>query len=177
MNLLLIGYRGTGKTVVGRLVALRLGWDAIDADEELERRAKKSIAQIFAYDGEPAFRDLESQVLADLVKLDRKVISLGGGVVLRAENRTLIKSAGAVIWLAASPETCLARIAADTATAARRPKLTTRDSLDEIRHLLAQREPLYRECASLIVDTEGKTPDAVATEVLAALNPHLTRGA
>ncbi len=137
MNLLLIGYRGTGKTAVARIVAQRLGWDAIDADEELERRAKKSIAQIFADDGEPTFRDLESHVLADLVKLDRKVISLGGGVVLRPDNRTLIKSAGAVVWLVASPETCLARIADDTATAARRPNLTARGGLDEIRAVVS----------------------------------------
>src|SRR5688500_2590703 len=82
MNLLLIGYRGTGKSTVARLVAERLNWPWLDADVELERRAGKSIAAIFAEDGEPAFRDLESQVLAELVQADRHVLALGGGVIL-----------------------------------------------------------------------------------------------
>ncbi len=92
MNLLLIGYRGSGKTAVGRIVAQRLGWDAIDADEVLEGRARKSIAQIFADDGEPAFRDLESQVLSDLIARERQVLSLGGGVVLRLRTDSSSRS-------------------------------------------------------------------------------------
>jgi shikimate kinase len=170
MNLLLIGFRGTGKTAVAQVVAQQLGWQAIDADEELERSSGKTIAQIFANDGEPAFRDLESAILADLVALDRHVISLGGGVVLRPENRSLIKATGRVVWLTASPQTCLERIAADKATASRRPNLTTAGGLEEIRTLLAAREPFYRECATLIVDTEDKSPADVAAEICVALS-------
>jgi shikimate kinase len=177
MNILLIGFRGTGKTAVARIVARELGWQAIDADEELERCAGKTIVQIFADDGEPAFRDLECKVLADLAALDAHVISLGGGVVLRPENRSLIQQAGAVIWLTASPETCLARIAADGSTAARRPNLTAGGGLEEIRALLAQREPLYRDCANLVINTDGKSTTDVATELLAAVKSHLGRNA
>jgi shikimate kinase len=175
MNILLIGFRGTGKTAVARIVAEQLGWNSIDADEVLEHRAGKTIAQIFADDGEPAFRDLESTVLADLAALDSHVISLGGGVVLRPENRSLIKSAGTVIWLTGSPETCLDRINADTTTAARRPNLTASGGLQEIRTLLTQREPLYRECANLAISTDAKSTSAVATEVLAAVKSSIGR--
>jgi shikimate kinase len=168
MNILLIGYRGTGKSSVARIVAERLGWQWLDADEELECRAGKSIEAIFALDGESAFRDLESQVLADLVKLNRHVLSLGGGVILRAENRELIKNAGSVIWLTADPETIQSRVARDPATAARRPNLTASGGINEIRTLLATREPLYRECARTIIDTRDHTYEDVADEIVTA---------
>jgi shikimate kinase len=165
MNLLLIGYRGTGKSTVARLVAERLGWPWVDADVELERQAGKSIAAIFADDGEQAFRELESRVLAELVGLDRHVLALGGGVVLRPENRELIKKAGGVIWLTADPETILARVASDPTTAARRPNLTASGGINEIRELLLKREPLYRECATAVVDTSGRDLSDVSEEV------------
>src|SRR5690348_4091507 len=98
-NLVLIGYRGTGKTTVAQLLALRLGWDWIDADVELELRAGKSIAAMFADDGEPAFRELETQVLADLVRREKAVIAAGGGAVMKDANRAALALAGCVVWL------------------------------------------------------------------------------
>jgi shikimate kinase len=169
MNILLIGYRGTGKSAVARLVAERLGWHWLDADVELERRAGKSIAAIFAEDGEPAFRDLESQLLTELLRVDRHVLALGGGVVLRSENRDVIKQAGSVIWLTADPQTILARVNEDPTTAARRPNLTTSGGIEEIRQLLAQREPFYRECATAVVDTNGRSLGDVAQAVLSVV--------
>lgn len=169
MNLKLIGYRGTGKTTVARQLALALGWDWVDADVEVELRAGRSITAIFADSGEAAFRDLESQVLADLVTRDRTVLALGGGVVLRPENRARLVEGGPVVWLRADPETILARIEADATTAGRRPQLTSRGGLDEVRQLLAQREPWYRQCASLEVDTRGKSPAEIAAEIVAEL--------
>jgi len=94
MILTLIGYRATGKTTLGRLLAQRLGWDWIDADVEIERRADKSIGQIFADDGEPAFRDLEARVIADLCRRDRLVLAAGGGAPLRPESRMAMREAG-----------------------------------------------------------------------------------
>lgn len=172
MFLALIGYRGSGKTAVAQLVARRLAWDWVDADVEIELRAGKSIAAIFADDGEPAFRDLESAVLSELVQRDRAVLALGGGVVLREENRNLLRTAceagrGKVVWLKALPETLHQRIAADAATATRRPQLTADGGLEEVRQLLAVREPLYRQSADLEIDTEGKSIEAVAEEVSA----------
>lgn len=170
MNLLLIGYRGTGKTTVARHVAERLGWDWLDADVELERRAGKSIATMFAEDGEDAFRDLESAVLADLVERDRTIVALGGGVVVREKNRDLIRGRSGVVWLQASPETLHARIEADAVTLGRRPNLTLHGGLHEIAMLLAKREPWYRECAAIVVDTDVSPPEVAADEIVDRLN-------
>lgn len=169
MIISLIGYRGTGKTTVAQQVALALGCDWVDADVEIELRAGKSIAAIFTDDGEPAFRQLESQNVAELCRRDQLVVAWGGGVVLRAENRKLIKAAGPVFWLAATANTLHDRIAADTATAARRPNLTSAGGITEITRLVAEREPLYRECASQLVDTEDKAPTQIAAEIVAAV--------
>lgn len=171
-RILLIGYRGTGKTTVARRLAEAVGYEAIDADDEVERRAGRSIAEIFADAGEETFRDLETQVVADLCRRTRAVVSLGGGAVLRRENRLVIGgSGGPVVWLTASPQTILARLTADTTTTSRRPNLTTSGGLAEIEQLLQARLPLYRECATLVVDTEGKTPQTIADEVLGHLLP------
>ena len=172
MLLSLIGYRGTGKSTVARLVALGLGWEWIDADVEIEWRAGKSIKAIFEDDGESTFRDLESAMLADLCRRQNVVLALGGGVVLREENRRTIKSAGPVVWLTASAEALAERIAADATTAERRPNLTAQGGITEIIAMLDRRAPLYRECASHVVDTEGKAPAAVADEIVTWLRTH-----
>jgi shikimate kinase len=170
MNLVLIGYRGTGKSTVARQLALALGWNWIDADVEVELRAGKSIAAIFADDGEVRFRDLESEVLAELVHTDREVIAAGGGAVLRDANRELLARCRYVIWLRASPATILTRIAACSTTAARRPNLTTSGGEAEVVRLLAERTPLYRECADLDIDTEDKSPAEIAGEIIRQLH-------
>jgi shikimate kinase len=169
MNLLLIGYRGTGKSAVAQHLALALAYDWVDADVELELRAGRSIAAIFADSGEAAFRDLESAELAELVRRKRTVIALGGGVVLRDENRALLRCGGKVVWLTADPETIHDRLAEDPVSSARRPPLTSAGGLEEIRQLLAVRTPLYRECAELVVD---KSPAEVAAEILRQLHIH-----
>ncbi|HEY4235620.1 MAG TPA: shikimate kinase [Lacipirellulaceae bacterium] len=167
--ILLIGYRGTGKSTVAKLLAARLGRDAVDADDEIERRAGQSIAAIFAEQGEVAFRDLETNVVDELSGRRRVVISLGGGAVLRAANRAAIRGGGQVVWLTARVDTIEARIAADATTALRRPDLTAAGGRAEIERLLAEREPMYRECATLIVATDEKTAEKVADEILAQL--------
>lgn len=166
MNLILIGYRATGKTTLAKLLAGRLGWQWVDADVQIERRAGKSIAQIFAEEGEPAFRDLEAEVIAELCRRDKLVLAAGGGAPMREENRQAMHSSGRVIWLEAQPETILRRMSADATTAGRRPKLTDQPPLDEIIELLERREPIYRELAHLVVDTEGKTTDELTVEIL-----------
>lgn len=165
MNLYLIGYRGSGKTTVARLASALLKRPWIDADEEIERRAGKTIREIFADSGEESFRELESQVLADLAVGPNRIVALGGGVILREPNRQLLRRSGKVIWLRARPETLLARIQADPTTADRRPQLTSAGGLAEIERLLAERTPLYAACADYVVDVDEVTPEEVAQQI------------
>jgi len=169
MNLVLIGYRATGKTTLARHLAQRLGCDWVDADVEIELRAGKSIARIFAEQGEPAFRDLEAEVIAELCARPGLIVAAGGGAPLREENRRAMRNSRKVVWLTAPPETILARMTGDATTADRRPSLTTRPPLEEIVQLLNRREPIYRQTAHLTVDTDGKSPESLAEEILAGL--------
>jgi shikimate kinase len=169
MIVTLIGYRGTGKTSVAPRLAERLGVPWIDADPELERRAGRTIREIFATDGEPEFRRLERETLVDLLSRGAGVIAAGGGAILNAETRRDFRAAGPVVWLRADVDTLAARIAGDATSRDRRPNLTGQGGVDEIRALLAVREPLYRETATLIVDTTDKSLDAIVAEILAAL--------
>jgi shikimate kinase len=170
VNILLIGYRGSGKSTVGPLLARRLGYTCIDADAELQRRAGRTIKEIFEHHGEPAFRELEAQLLEDFAGGDRQVIALGGGVVLRTENRDALRSAGFVVWLTADVDTLLTRIQSDATTATARPKLTAAGGRDEIVRLLAQREPLYRACAELVLDTTHATPAEIVEAIVERLH-------
>ncbi len=170
MRIILIGYRATGKTTLAKLLAQRLECDWIDADVEIERRAGKSIARIFAEDGEPAFRDIEAQVIADLCQRDGLVLAAGGGAPLREESRRKMRESGTVVWLDAAPQTVQARMAGDATTAGRRPDLTDKGGLEEIIELMTGREQIYRESGHLRVDTEGKTPEQIGDEIIAHLN-------
>ncbi len=165
----LIGYRGTGKTAVARELAAILAYDWVDADDVIEQSAGKTIAAIFADEGEAGFRDLESQVVESLSRKRRTVVALGGGAVLREKNREAIAGVGPVVWLTASIDTILERVTGDSQTASRRPNLTTAGGRAEIENLLAIRTPHYRQCATLVVDTEGKSAAEVAEEVTARL--------
>lgn len=166
MNIVLIGYRGAGKSTVARQLALRLGWPWVDADVEIELKAGKSIAAIFADGGEEAFRELESQVLEALLGREGLIVAAGGGAVLRPANRRLLHQRGRVVWLRAEPATLLERVSADATTAERRPQLTTVGGPSEVENLLARRTPLYRECAELALDTERKDPVQIADEII-----------
>lgn len=166
MNLTLIGYRATGKTTLARLLAERLGWNWIDADVEIERVAQKTIAEIFAEDGEPVFRDIEARVIADLTGRSNLVIAAGGGAPLREQSRMVMRKGGPVVWLQASAETIHARMTGDATTATRRPSLTERGPLDEIVHVMSAREPIYRETAHLEIDTDGKSLESLVEAIL-----------
>lgn len=165
----LVGYRGTGKSTVGRIVAGRLGRPFADADAALEARFGRPIREIFQDLGEPVFRDWEEQVLADLTGDRGLVLATGGGAVLRGPNRKALRAFGFVVWLSAPPGLLAARLGANPAALAGRPALTSVGTLDEIAAVLAAREPLYREAADAEVRTEGKSPYQVADAVIAAL--------
>ncbi|MCO6455437.1 MAG: shikimate kinase [Pirellulaceae bacterium] len=168
MNVYLIGYRGSGKSSLARRLGERLQWSWRDADELLEAEAGKSIARIFAEQGEGAFRDLESQVIARLAGTDRCVVALGGGAVLRDENCRAIQP-GIVVWLRASVDTLAERISQDPTTAERRPNLTSGGGRQEIQRLLDLRTPRYQAVADFAVTTDGKPLENIADEVLDGL--------
>ena len=176
MVITLIGYRGTGKSTLAAPLARRLGWDWIDADVELERRAGRSIKEIFATDGEPEFRRLERELIAELLQRDRLVVAAGGGAIINEATRSDLKSSGPIIWLQASVDAIERRLATDPTTGQRRPSLTATGGRAEIERLLATREPLYRECATIIVDAEASEPEQLVELVLKQLPDELTAG-
>ena len=167
MILTLIGYRATGKTTLARLVAERLGWQWADSDDEVERRAGKSIARIFAEDGEPAFREIEAHAIADLCRRDRLVLATGGGAPLRPDSRRAMHEAGKVVWLRAEPLAILARLEDDDRSADRRPPLSEEGPLRETIQVLEARTPIYEELADMVIDTDARKPDELAEEIIA----------
>lgn len=167
----LVGYRGTGKTTVARLLAEALGWDCVDADAELEALRGRSIRAVFHEEGEPAFREQEAAILARLCQTRRCVVATGGGAILREDNRRQLMESGWVVWLTADADTLWRRLCNDPSTEERRPALSTagNSGREEIEEMLRFREPLYRACADTIIDTAGRTPEEVAAAVLAQL--------
>ncbi len=169
MLLFLIGPRGSGKTAVAHALAERLRCSACDADVLLEQRAGKTIRQIFAEEGEAGFRDRESAVLREIAQWHDHVVATGGGVILRPENRDLLRR-GHVVWLHAAPTVLWQRMQADTATAERRPNLA-QGGLAEVEAVLRVRMPLYEACADVRMDTDRESPEQVAERVAAWLGP------
>ena len=169
MNIFLIGYRCTGKTTVGRALAERLGMEFIDADDYLVAKAGKTIKQIFADDGEKAFRDLEEQCLVEIAGRDNQVIAAGGGAVLRRSNVECMKRAGTVVLLEADADTIYRRITGDPKTDAQRPNLTNKPQFDEIVHLLGYRKPFYDAAAEFVFDSSRLTPRQIVDEITRVL--------
>jgi shikimate kinase len=163
---LLAGMMGSGKSEVGGLLAARLGWRFIDTDREIERASGASVAQIFAHDGEPRFRELEREALRAL-PLASAVVSLGGGAVVDERNRTILLEKGTLVWLDASAETLAARTAGDSG----RPLLAGLDRdarIARLRELAAARAPAYAH-AALRIDTDLRDPRQVVDEIVRAL--------
>ena len=161
-NMILIGFMGAGKTSIGKRVARLLQLELIDTDEWIEQQQNRSINDIFAAEGEPYFRDLETAALKELLQREGKaVISVGGGLPMREENRKLLHTLGTVIYLEADPETLYQRLQGSK----NRPKLQGGDLREKIRNLMEQREETYLETAVLRFQTAGKTPDQCAQEL------------
>lgn len=168
-RLTLIGYRGTGKSTVARLVAGRLGCGWSDADVLFEQEMGTSITDYFRDHGEESFRTIEAEILRRLLEGHVDVVATGGGVVLRESNRRLLREFGRpVFWLDASPAVIQERLAADPATTAARPALSAAGVLEEVTAVLAAREPLYAASADVRIDAEA-TPQVVAERVVDAL--------
>lgn len=163
-NIVLIGFMGSGKSTVGRELHHRLGYPLVDMDHVIEQRAGKPITAIFAEDGEEKFREMETRLLEELSDpaAPRRIISTGGGVIGREQNRALLRHLGYVVWLHAPTAVILDR----TAKNRDRPLLHTDDPVARVELLLDLRKPLYRETAHLRVDTAGLDCGELATGIL-----------
>jgi shikimate kinase len=167
-NLFLVGLPGAGKSTLGRQLARRLGKSFLDSDAELERKLGVTIPTIFEIEGEPSFRDREEAVLAELTTLSNIVLATGGGAVIRPANRERLRSNGTVIYLHAMPETLRER----TRRSRHRPLLNAPDPLARLAELYAQRDPLYRDVATAVVESSRDEIARFSRELETALpNP------
>ena len=165
-NIFLVGMMGAGKTTLGRALAQRLEMEFVDSDRLLVERTGVPVATIFEIEGEEGFRRRESATLAELAGRDGVVVATGGGAVLSAENREFMRAHGTVVYLRARVDSLWERTRHD----ASRPLLQTPDPRATLTEIMAERDPLYREAAHVIVDTGSQSASTLVTRVLAALH-------
>jgi len=165
-NLYLIGYRGAGKSSVARELAEILEWEMASSDQIIVQSTGKTIAEIFSESGEEYFRDLESAVVEELSQRTKTIVDLGGGAVIRPQNRERITKSGIVVWLRAAPEVLWQRIASDPVSSAQRPQLSNSSGLEEVRKILEARHSIYADCAEHTIDTDRLSPQEIAQEVV-----------
>lgn len=163
-NIYLIGFMGTGKTTVAKNLTKFLPFTVLEMDEAIERVECMSIPEIFSQKGEQGFRDAESQLLKIVSQQNNQIISCGGGIVLKQENVDIMKSTGSIVRLVASPEVIFERVSRNN----KRP-LVVGKSLDEIKALIKEREPMYQNAAEFVVDSSEKDSTEVASEIIRQL--------
>ena len=174
MNLVLIGYRGTGKSTIGALLSEQLGMPYISTDEEIVRRAGMSIPEIVEKNGWPFFRDLESSVLKDLSGAGSTIIDTGGGIIEREENVACLQHNSSVFWLTAQVDTIVERIQSGT----QRPALTAGKTFtEEVAEVLERRNPLYQRAAHHRIATDNIPPRQVAESMIEIWQKHLPASA
>jgi shikimate kinase len=161
-NVFLVGMMGAGKTTIGRMIARRMKRPFFDSDQEIEQRCGASIPLIFDIEGEAGFRARESQVIEELSARSEIVLATGGGAVLDERNRALLASRGTVVYLHAPPEDLYLRVRHDR----NRPLLATPDPRAKLEALYAERNPLYRQIADLVIDTGTQSAQTLARHVL-----------
>lgn len=160
-NIFLVGMPGAGKTTVGRQLARRLQRTFVDADQEIEARTGVRIPLIFDIEGEQGFRDREARVIAELANESNLIVATGGGAVLRPENRAALKQGGTVVYLRATPRLLFERTRLDP----NRPLLQVADPMQKLEELFAQRDPLYREVADLVINSLGGSINHLVKQV------------
>jgi shikimate kinase len=164
-NIYLLGFMGAGKTSIGKILAEKLRLEFCDLDELIGRERGKTISRLFAEDGEDFFRDLESKKLLTISRKSGQIISTGGGVVLREANWEVMEKGGITIYLKASTDILWSRIRNDSS----RPLLQVDRPVEKVRELLSTRVPFY-EKADIIIDTENKSPETVADDIIQRIN-------
>jgi len=168
-NLVLIGYRATGKTEVGALLARKLARPLVDLDAALEAEMGQSITALVAAQGWTEFRRREKEIVARYSQNRGQVLATGGGVVLDPENVAILRKNGVVVWLQANAGVIRERLSRDQAQEDQRPSLTGGGTLNEVEEVLKTRQPLYATAAHVVIDTSGQSIEQVADKVLAAV--------
>ena len=170
MNIYLIGYRGVGKSSVGRSLALGLGRNFIDTDTELAAQAGMTISEYVTHMGWAAFREMERSIVQQVCKHDMQVVATGGGVVLDPHNTQSMRNTGLVVWLKASPESIQERLDSDRQSKHTRPALSAQGTMSEIEEILNQRTPFYKQAMDLDIVTDGLTVDQICTALVSQLS-------
>ncbi|HEX7540434.1 MAG TPA: shikimate kinase [Syntrophales bacterium] len=174
MNIILIGYRASGKTSAGRELAKLLGRPFFDTDRMIFAKTGRTIREIVEAGGWQAFREVEKTVISELSGLDEAVIALGGGAVMDRDNVTMLGKRGRYVWLQADARIIALRMGKEKDGTVHRPSLTGAGTLSEIEEVLAKRLPVYRAVADIVVDTAGKDLAGIAAEIAGRLEDDLT---
>lgn len=165
-NIILIGFMGCGKSTIGRLLSEKTGYEFMDTDLEIEQREGRTISSIFEKEGEEYFRNLETQVVEELLTKEKgMIVSVGGGLPVRSKNREILLQLGTVIYLKTKPETIYERVKEDTG----RPLLQTEDPKKRIKEMMQDREEKYREASHYNLWTDEKNPEEIMEEILGLL--------
>ena len=175
MIISLIGYRGCGKSTVGRRLADRLQYTFVDTDRLIEEKTDSSIAELFASQGESGFRQIEADVIAETYQQENLIVATGGGAILNPRSCQIMQDAGPVVWLQADVETILQRMHADDTNDETRPALTNLDEKTEIEMVLAFRIPIYREIASIEISTVDNSPEQIVEIILQKISEQSNR--
>jgi shikimate kinase len=168
-KVILTGYRATGKSSIGKILADLLGFDFIDTDHAIEKRQGESITEMVSRGGWDLFRKKEEDMLLELARRSNIVIATGGGSVTHENAWKVLRKNALSVWLTADIKTICQRLAADSDTDDQRPPLTEMGTMDEISMVLNERQPLYEKSSDLTINTEGKTPEKVAEVISAEL--------
>jgi len=166
MNIVLIGYRCSGKTVVGKTLARELGREFLDTDELIEENAGRSIQTMISTKGWDRFRETEKRLVEEVSRRNNLVIATGGGIVMDEENVKNLKQNGWVVWLKGKPEVLKGRMAREQGSGRIRPSLTGADPLEEIKEVLSLREPWYGRAGDLVVDTSSLSINDAAALII-----------
>ena len=161
-NIFLIGYMGTGKSSVAKFLSTEHGWDVLEMDDMIVQRQGMSIADIFEKHGEEYFRDVESNLIKEICLQQNKVVSCGGGVVLREQNVDEMKKRGNIVLLSASPETILERVKDDTS----RPLLQGNKTIEFLSEMMEKRREKYENAADVVIQTDGKQIAEICNEIV-----------
>lgn len=165
-NVMLIGFMGTGKSTVAKMLGSRWGFEVVEMDALIEEREGRSINEIFAEHGEAYFRDVETSLLKEAAEKEQVVVSCGGGIVLREENIRVMKEHGTVVLLSAEPGTVYGRVCGNTD----RPLLKNHMSVEKIAEMMESRREAYQKAADLTIVTDGKSTEEICDEAAVRIN-------